>query len=225
VLLPSHLLLSSYERSPRAHFSIPKIAEDGFRAREKIFAKGNQKILEYYYVARNCLERSLGDHLCDVLLMLVLMFSASSVTPTVAAKSHHFEAGPLKDLGLFAASIVTRMPWFLQPEAFPWEQDDGVVLQVSEMTNKIKHKGSMASCSASRDGFKTVVGVIPRNSDLSLRSVNELLKLCAELLFLTRDPAEFVAQVFRCHNSIWLERCSGSLGNEARLKGMEGAIP
>lgn len=67
--------------------SIPAIVNDGFRALEKIFAQGNQRILEHYYVARNCLERSLRYPLYDVLLMLVLTFSTSSVTPTVAAKS------------------------------------------------------------------------------------------------------------------------------------------
>lgn len=190
--------------------SIPKIVEDGFRAQEKIFAKGNQRILEHYHIARNCLQRSLGDPLCDVLLMLVLTLSASSITPTVAAKSHHFEGGARKDPGLFAASMVTRMLWFLHPEAFPWEQDDGMVLRVSEMTKKIEHKGvnnrllrelGWVQDHGRRDN--------PRNSDLSLRPVDELLKLRAELLSLRKDPAGFVAQVFRSHDSVWLERCSG----------------
>jgi hypothetical protein len=190
--------------------SIPAIVDDGFRAQEKIFAKGNQKILGHYHIARNCLQRSLGDPLCDVLLMLVLTFSASSVTPTVAAKRHHFEAGPRKDPGLFAANMVTRMLWFLRPEAFPWAQDDGMVLRVSEMTQKIEHKGvnnrllrelGWVQDRGKRDN--------PRNSDLSLRPVDELLKLRAELLSLRRDAAGFVAQVFRSHDSVWLERCSG----------------
>ena len=189
---------------------IPTIVEDGFRAQEKILAKGNQEILGHYHVARNCLERSLGDPLCDVLLMLVLTFSASSVTPTVPAKSHHFEAGPRKDPALFAASMVTRMLWFLHPEAFPWEQDEGTVLRVSEMTKKIEHKGvtnrllrelGWVQDRGGRDN--------PRNTDLSLRPVDELLKLRAELLSLRRDPAGFVAQVFRSHDGVWLERCSG----------------
>lgn len=188
---------------------IPDIVNNGFRAQEKIFAKGNQKILEHYHVARNCLERSLGDPLCDVLLMLVLTFSASSVTPTVAVKSQHFEAGARKDPALFAASMATRMLWFLHPEAFPWEQDDGMVLRVSEMTKKIEHKGvtnrllrelGWVQDHGRRDN--------PRNSDLSLRPVEELLKLRAELLSLRKDPAGFIAQVFHSHDSVWLERCS-----------------
>ena len=194
---------------------IPTIVDDGFRAQEKIFAKGNQKILEHYHVARNCLERSLGDPLCDVLLMLVLTFSSSSITPTVAAKSKHFEAGARKDPTIFAASMVTRMLWFLHPEAFPWEQDDGTVLQVSEMTKKIEHKGvtnrllremGWVQDHGRRDN--------PRNSDLSLRPVDELLKLRAELLSLRRDPAGFIAQVFHSHDSVWVERCTGIIRDQ-----------
>lgn len=178
--------------------------------------RGNLKILEHYHVARNCLERSLGDPLCDVLLMLVLTFSASSVTPTVAARSHHFEAGARKDPGLFAASMVTRMLWFLHPEAFPWERDDGMVLCVSEMTKKIEHKGV-------NNRLLRELGWVqdrsrrenPRNSDLSLRPVDELLKLRADLLSLRKDPAGFVARVFRSRDSVWLERCSGIIREQS----------
>jgi hypothetical protein len=192
--------------------SVPSVIHDGFQAQEKILAKGNQKILEHYHVARNCLERSLGDPLCDVLLMLVLTFSASSVTPTVPAKSTHFEAGPRKDPLLFAASMITRMLWFLHPEAFPWEEDDGMVLRVSEMTKKIEHKG-VTNRLLREMGWVQDHGKRsnPRNSDLSLRPVDELLKLRTELLSLRKDPAGFVAQVFHSHDSVWLERCSGIL--------------
>jgi hypothetical protein len=139
-------------------------------------AKGNQRILEHSHVARNCLERSLGDPLCGVLLMLVLTFSASSVTPTVAAKSTRFEAGPCKDPKLFAASMVTRMLWFLRPEAFPWEEDDRMVVRVSEMTKKIEHKG-VTNRLLREMGWVLDHGKRdnPRNSDLSLRPVDELL--------------------------------------------------
>jgi hypothetical protein len=188
---------------------IPSIIADGFRAQEKILAKGNQKILEHYHVARNCLERHLGDPLCDVLLMLVLTLSASSVTPTVAGKSHSFEEGPRKDPGVFAASLVTRMLWFLYPTAFPWEEDDGMVLRVSEMTKKIEHKGvsnrllrklGWVMTESKRDN--------PRNSELRLCPEDKLLKLRLDLLALRRDPAGFIAQVFHSHNSVWVERCS-----------------
>ena len=93
---------------------IPKIIEEGFQEQEKALARGNQKIMEHYHVARNCLEGCLGDPLCDLLLMLVLTVSASSVTPTVAVKGHRFEAGRRRDPRIFASSLATRMLWFKQ---------------------------------------------------------------------------------------------------------------
>jgi len=75
--------------------------------------------MEHYHVAWHCLEECLGDPLCDLLLMLVLTVSSSSVTPMVAVKGHEFSAGPRKEPGIFAAGLVTRMLWFLRSEAFP----------------------------------------------------------------------------------------------------------
>ncbi len=191
---------------------VPTLVDDGFRAQERVFAKGNQRILEHYHVARNCLERSLGDPLCDVLLMLVLTFSNSSVTPTVAAQSHDFGAGPRKDPAHFAASLVTRMLWFLHPEAFPWDHDEGMVLRVSEMTKKIEHKG-VTNRFLRAMGWVQDLGTRenPRNSDLQLQAVDQLLQLRGDLLSLRKDPAGFVARVFHSPDSIWLERCAGIL--------------
>ena len=55
----------------------------------------------------------------------------------VAVKEQEFSVGQKRDGGLVAANLATRMLWFLRPEHFPWDQDDGVVLRVSEMTKKI----------------------------------------------------------------------------------------
>jgi hypothetical protein len=188
---------------------VPKIIDEGFRAQEKILAKGNQKIMEHYHVARHCLEECLGDPLCDLLLMLVLTVSSSSVTPMVRSKGHEFEAGPRKEPRIFAAGLVTRMLWFLRPDAFPWEEDDGQVLRISEMTKKIEHKG-ISNRVLRELGWVKVLGKRdnPRNSEVQLRAEAELLKLRAELLRLRRDPAGFIARVFHSHDSVWVERCS-----------------
>jgi hypothetical protein len=188
---------------------IPRVVEEGFRAQEKVLAKGNAKILAHYHVARNCLESCLGDPLCDVLLMLVLTFRSSSVTPAVGGKAAGFEVGPHKDPGLFAANLATRMLWFLRPEAFPWDQDEGMVLRISEMTKKIEHKG-VNNRLLRELGWVQVRGrrPNPRNSELDLRPVDELLELRAELLSLLGDPAGFIARVFHSHDSAWVERCS-----------------
>ena len=46
-------------------------------------------------------------------------------------------AAKRKEPELLAVNMVTRMLWFMQPEAFPWDQDEKGVLRVSEMTKKI----------------------------------------------------------------------------------------
>lgn len=188
---------------------IPKIVEEGFSALTKLFLKGNQRILEHYHIARNCLESCLGDPLCDVLLMLVLTISSSSVTPTVVVNGSGFEAGPRKDAAQFAANLVTRMLWFLRPKAFPWDRDDGMVLRVSEMTKKIEHKG-VGNRFLRELGWVQVQGnrPNPRNSELRLRPEGELLRLRTELLSLRKDPVGFIGCVFRSRDEVWVERCS-----------------
>jgi hypothetical protein len=188
---------------------IPDLVEEGFSALTKIFSKGNPRILEHYHIARNCLESCLGDPLCDVLLILVLTFSSSSVTPRVAVNKSGFEAGPRKDAAQFAANLATRMLWFLRPKAFPWDRDDGMVLRISEMTKKIEHKG-VGNRLLRELGWVQVHGKRPnpRNSELSLRPKEELLRLRTELLSLRKDPVGFITYVFRSHDEVWVERCS-----------------
>ncbi|KFZ19813.1 hypothetical protein V502_03459, partial [Pseudogymnoascus sp. VKM F-4520 (FW-2644)] len=184
---------------------VPEVIQEGFKEQERILAKGNQNIQAHFHVARNCLERCLGDPLCDLLLMLVLTFCSSSATPFVAAKSHEFEAGPRKDPGLFAAALATRMLWFLRPKEFPWEKDDGMVLRIPEMTKKFEHKG-VNNRLLREMGWVQVVGKggreNPRNSDLQLRDERELLELRRELLRLRRDPEQFIARVFRSQDDV-----------------------
>lgn len=133
--------------------TIPQLVEDGFRHYEKVFRTGNQGVLEHYQTARQCLAECLGDPLCDVLLMMVLTLASSSVTPTVAPKTQAFSAGPKKDSSMFAASLVTRMLWFLRPKAFPWETTDGVILRVPDMTKKIGRSSKRETRNA--DGSRT----------------------------------------------------------------------
>jgi hypothetical protein len=76
-----------------------KLVENGFGALSWMFTKGkgNPKIGKHYHVARNCLKKCLGDPLYNVLLMLVLTYRSSSVTPFVAARGKGFEVGAHKD--------------------------------------------------------------------------------------------------------------------------------
>jgi hypothetical protein len=116
---------------------IPSLVADGFASLTVMFRRGDPKILEHYEVARQCLGECLGDPLCDLLLMIVLTMASSSVTPWVPVKEREFMAGPRKEPKLFAANLTTRMLWFLRPDRFPWDQDAGSVLRISEMTKKI----------------------------------------------------------------------------------------
>jgi hypothetical protein len=127
--------------------SIPAVVEEGFRAEQQRLAHRKPKMMEHYQVARNCLLACLGDPLCDLLLLLVLTLSSSSVTPSVPARSRVFEPGPRKmESGRFAANLVTRMLWFLRPDAFPWKEDDGQVLRVPEMTKEIGGREWITGC-------------------------------------------------------------------------------
>ena len=121
--------------------NIPRLIQDGFAKLERLYgkAKADYKVLEHYQQARNCLQRILGDPLCDLMLMLALTLGASSTTPQVAPKERVFSGAPKKkDPALLAANMVTRMLWFLRPSDFPWgNQDDGTILRISEMTKKI----------------------------------------------------------------------------------------
>lgn len=60
--------------------AIPQLVEDGFGQQEKVFRTGNHVILEHYQTARQCLAESLGDPVCDDMLMIVLTIASSSVT-------------------------------------------------------------------------------------------------------------------------------------------------
>lgn len=117
---------------------IPRLVNEGFVKLGRLFAKGNTNVLDHYEQARICLSKNLGDPVCDLMLMMVLTVGASSTTPQVAPGERVFSgAAKRKDPALLAANMVTRMLWFLLPDDFPWNQDDGSILRIPEMTKKI----------------------------------------------------------------------------------------
>jgi hypothetical protein len=190
---------------------IPELLKQGFEALERQFQKGDQRVLEHYQVARNCVESCLGDPLCDLMLVLVLSLASCSVTPTVAPQNRHFTDGARKDPALFAANLVTRMLWFLRPQHFPWKEDDRMVLRVPEMVKKIEHKGVSNRLLLVLGWAKVIHGNrdTPRNDELQLQEVDKLLSCRKELMRLRKDPSAFMSVVFRCRDpSLWLDRCS-----------------
>jgi hypothetical protein len=190
---------------------VPELVKQGFEALERHFKKGDQRVLEHYQVARNCLESCLGDPLCDLMLMLVLTLASCSITPTVAPKMRHFSEGARKDPELFAANLVTRMLWFLRPEHFPWKEDHSLVLRVPEMVKKVEHKGISNRLLLVLEWVKVTRGNrdSPRNEELRLQDMDKLLTFRKELLRLRKDALGFVGVVFRSREpTIWLDRCS-----------------
>lgn len=133
---------------------IPQLIDEGFEAQKGV-SNGDVKILAHYEAARTCLEQSLGEPLCDVLLMIVLTFASCTVTPALPIRSYRFEVGPRKDPGLLAVTLATRMLWFLHPWHFPWDKDDGIVLRIPEMMKK------MGRCSL-RNSLTVPINVVSR---------------------------------------------------------------
>jgi hypothetical protein len=189
---------------------IPELVKEGFEAQEQHFKRGDQRVLEHYQVARNCLQSCLGDPLCDLLLLLALTLGSCSVTPTVLPGTQDFAVGARKDPASFTANLVTRMLWFLRPEQFPWTGSNGVILPVGEMTKKMEHKGVNNRLLRQLGWVRVTRGNrdAPRNSDLVLREREELLSLRKELLSLRADGAGFIRRVFSSEDGVWLDRCS-----------------
>ncbi|EXK78739.1 hypothetical protein FOQG_16612 [Fusarium oxysporum f. sp. raphani 54005] len=173
--------------------------ERGFTEIRRLFAKGDQRILSHYYAAYYYLTDYLKDPLCDLMLMLTLTITASSTTPEVRPNTKCFNVTTKRrDPALLAANMVTRMLWFLRPEAFPWDKDRDSVLRVSEMTKKIEHKGvnnrmlrelGWIKVKGNRDSL--------RNCESRLTPKDELFKLRNDLIFLMREPRNFISCVFK----------------------------
>ena len=120
---------------------IPALVRQGFETHKQSFCQRDQRILEHYQVARNCLESYLEELAYNLLLMLMLMMVSSSATPTMLPGKHEFEVGMSKNASSFIANLATRMLWFLRPDHFITASGNSTVLSIIEMTKKIEHKG------------------------------------------------------------------------------------
>ena len=197
---------------------IPSLVDEGLRAQDKQFEKGDGGIREHYCMVRHCLDDCLGDPLCDLMLMYTLTLASCSVTPTVV--DERFDVGKKKDDKVFAANLVTRMMWYLKPTGFPWlkGKENGGVMSVPEMTKKIEHKGvnnrllmKLGWIEATRGSRKN-----PRNSDMRLVDRSKLMQTYRELMRSRRDAAQFIGQVFRSRDEVWVERCVGIINEATR---------
>jgi hypothetical protein len=190
---------------------IPQLVDEGLRAQDKQFEKGDGGIREHYCAVRHCLDACLGDPLCDLMLMYTLTLASCSVTPTVV--DERFDVGKKKDDKVFAANLVTRMLWYLKPREFPWSkgEENGSVMSIPEMTKKIEHKGVNNRLLMKLGWIESIKGnrKNPRNSDMRLVDRSKLTQRYRELLRSRRDAAHFIGQVFRSREEVWVERCVG----------------
>ncbi|KAH7303019.1 hypothetical protein B0I35DRAFT_195295 [Stachybotrys elegans] len=125
---------------PQPFRGIPKLILDGFNAHYKTYDQDKlQKVATHYRAAHNCLLTLIGngDWRCDLMLMQALTIAASSATPRVTKGSLKFKVSDRKkELDRLAANNVTRMLWFLQPEAFLPRATSSIASQ-AVMTNII----------------------------------------------------------------------------------------
>ena len=115
---------------------VPILIEDGFETQRGLY-NVDVNVLAHFQAAHDCLRRSLGEPICDVLLIIVLTFCSSTVTPSLPVNGGGFAAGSRRDPGLLAVTLVTRMLWFLHPRDFPWDENDGLILRIPDMVKKI----------------------------------------------------------------------------------------
>lgn len=205
-------------RLSRIHFgcsvpftSIPALVADGFLGCERQFQNRDKRALEHYRVARNCLEECLGHPLCDLLLMIVLTFASCSVTPTVLPETKEFTANAQRrDPGSFAASLTTRMLWYLRPQHFSWDGDLPSILGVPNMTKKLEHKSVHNRLLRQIGWVKVTAGRrdTPRNNEITLSDQGELLQMKKNLMSLMKDAPGFIRLMFQSHDPVWVDRCS-----------------
>ena len=120
---------------------IPPIIEEGIEACTQRFCRRDRRISAHYEHAHECVRQWLQNPLCDLLLMIVLTQSSSTVTPVLTAdvplREPTFEAGDRKDTIHFAVTLTIRMLWILEPRWFSWAADQDDMLPVPEMAKRI----------------------------------------------------------------------------------------
>ncbi|KAK3177773.1 hypothetical protein K4F52_009471 [Lecanicillium sp. MT-2017a] len=123
---------------------VPRMVQEGFARLDKNFVSGNQRIREHYQVARMCLEKSIEESLVSLMLMIAVTCGSSTETPgvddKVSLEDQKMTVVEHKEPKQLTAALVTRMLWYLKPDEFPWVKDNGMVLRIPEMTQKIGKK-------------------------------------------------------------------------------------
>ncbi|KAM0714630.1 hypothetical protein Q7P37_009926 [Cladosporium fusiforme] len=188
---------------------IPQLVDEGLRAQDKQFEKGDGGIREHYCTARHCLDACLGDPLCDLMLMYTLTLASCSVTPTVI--DERFDVGKKKD-----------------DKVIPLVEggDNGGVMSVPEMTKKIEHKGVNNRLLMKLGWIESIRGSRknPRNSDMRLVDRSKLMQMYRELVRSRRDAAHFIGHVFRSREEVWVESIQVQIRAPTSLSSDDGQL-
>ncbi len=211
---------------------IPALIQEGFRRQREQKGPTGERVRSHYQAALHCLQNCLGDPRCDLMLMLVLTICSSSERLDVQEGDRHFSVSTKpNNPAVLAACLVTRMLWFLRPEAFPWQRDEAQVLRVPDMVKKI---GTSGLEGVKRRGvtpanvlwmiehignlrileqvgwLRRVKGTrkTPRMNEVALQHDNILSQQRTGLMLLMKEPDRFIEAVLGCRDRIWVDRCS-----------------
>lgn len=123
--------------------SMPPLLLRGFAGLFDDPQRTNAAVNSHYQLAQNCLlnHLSTGDIRIQLMLMQVLTLASSTETPQVplgpVEEQSFAPATTKRDAGKYAASLATRMLWFLDRAAFPWKEEERGICSVSGMVKEM----------------------------------------------------------------------------------------
>ncbi|KAH6955968.1 hypothetical protein BKA56DRAFT_624828 [Ilyonectria sp. MPI-CAGE-AT-0026] len=88
---------------------VPPCIARGMELTYDLYVSSHAKVLAHYENARNCLEKALGDPLCNLLLIIVSTFTSSTASPTLPRNKDNLEPGPRRNRHLLAVTLMTKM--------------------------------------------------------------------------------------------------------------------
>ncbi|KAG6043141.1 hypothetical protein E4U33_001755 [Claviceps sp. LM78 group G4] len=192
---------------------IPPLLQEGF---DNPFSDDLQT-LAHYELVRLTLSANIAHPFCQLMLMFILTLCSSTETPQVCPKEYHFSAcadAPHKDEAQLALVMATRLLWYLFPSNFPGKQQlPPAAYNISEMTKKIGFNNRMIR----ELGWVVVSGkrITPRNAEMKLKQPHILQARKKALDAAMGLPREFIANIFRSRDQIWVQRCQRIIHTES----------
>ncbi|KAJ9413493.1 hypothetical protein QL093DRAFT_2569582 [Fusarium oxysporum] len=165
--------------------------QEGFGKLENNYTKTDPMAVRHLNQAYSCLIDCLGDPICDMMLLLALIFGACT--------------------DILTATMVIRMLWFMMKEAFLLEDTDEKVFSVAKMTQKIEHRFQQSwVAEVWWVEYKTNTGNCrrtPQTTEMQLSSMEELYEDRKCLISAMKNAERFISLVFGSDNEVWMARC------------------